>query len=95
MTGRVPALACFEVRRALEDLLARYADRIPFAFCGHTHRAQDGIQAGIRGHNVGSDYPFIKPARVLEELDALSLKPEAKAKILRENAAKLLKLELA
>jgi predicted TIM-barrel fold metal-dependent hydrolase len=43
----------------------------------------------------GSDYPFIKPARVLEELDALSLKPEAKAKILRENAAKLLKLELA
>jgi len=43
----------------------------------------------------GSDYPFIKPARVLEELDALSLKPEAKAKILRENAARLLKLELA
>jgi predicted TIM-barrel fold metal-dependent hydrolase len=32
---------------------------------------------------------------VLEELDALSLKPEAKAKILRENASKLLKLELA
>ena len=42
----------------------------------------------------GSDYPFIKPARVLEELDALQLKPEAKVKILRENAARLLKLEL-
>ena len=42
----------------------------------------------------GSDYPFIKPARVLEELDALPLEPEAKVKILRENAAKLLKLEL-
>jgi hypothetical protein len=43
----------------------------------------------------GSDYPFIAPARVLEELDALQLKPEAKVKILRENAARLLKLELA
>jgi predicted TIM-barrel fold metal-dependent hydrolase len=42
----------------------------------------------------GSDYPFIKPARVLEEIDGLGLKPEAKVKILRENAAKLLKLEL-
>jgi uncharacterized protein len=42
----------------------------------------------------GSDYPFIKPARVLEELDALELKPEAKVKILRENAARLLKIQL-
>jgi uncharacterized protein len=42
----------------------------------------------------GSDYPFIKPARVLDELDALDLKPEAKVKILRENAARLLKLQL-
>jgi predicted TIM-barrel fold metal-dependent hydrolase len=43
----------------------------------------------------GSDYPFIKPARVIEELDGLQLKPEVKVKILRENAAKLLKLQLA
>jgi predicted TIM-barrel fold metal-dependent hydrolase len=43
----------------------------------------------------GSDYPFIKPARVIEELDGLQLKAEAKVKILRENAARLLKLELA
>ena len=42
----------------------------------------------------GSDYPFIKPARVLEEFDGLEMKPEAKVKILRENATKLLKLEL-
>jgi hypothetical protein len=33
-------------------------------------------------------------SRVLEELDALELKPEAKVKILRENAARLLKLQL-
>ena len=43
----------------------------------------------------GSDYPFLKPARVIEELDALELKPEVKVKILRENAARLLKLQLA
>lgn len=43
----------------------------------------------------GSDYPFLKPARVIEELDGLQLKPEAKVKILRENAARLLRLELA
>lgn len=43
----------------------------------------------------GSDYPFLKPARVLEELDDLQLKPEAKVKIVRENAARLLKLELS
>ncbi|HSO94060.1 MAG TPA: amidohydrolase family protein [Candidatus Dormibacteraeota bacterium] len=42
----------------------------------------------------GSDYPFIKPSRVLEEFDTLELKPEAKVKILRENAARLLKLQL-
>ncbi len=42
----------------------------------------------------GSDYPFLKPVRVLEELDALGLKPEAKVKIVRENAARLLQLQL-
>ncbi len=42
----------------------------------------------------GSDYPFIKPLRVLEEFEALKLKPEAVVKILRENAARLLKLQL-
>lgn len=42
----------------------------------------------------GSDYPFIKPARVLEELDAIGLRAEPKVKILRENAARLLRLEV-
>ena len=42
----------------------------------------------------GSDYPFIAPARVLEELETIGLNPEAKVKIVRENAARLLKLEL-
>lgn len=42
----------------------------------------------------GSDYPFLKPLRVLEEFEALKLKPEAVVKILRENAARLLKLQL-
>ena len=42
----------------------------------------------------GSDYPFLKPARVLEEIEALNLKPEATVKILRENVARLLNLQL-
>ncbi len=42
----------------------------------------------------GSDYPFLKPARILEEFDALEVKPQARVKILRENALKLLRLEL-
>ena len=42
----------------------------------------------------GSDYPFIAPARVLEELETIGLNPEAKVKIVRENAARLLNLEL-
>jgi predicted phosphohydrolase len=43
---------------ALEELLARHAERIAFAFCGHTHRARQGIWHGIRGYNVGGDYHF-------------------------------------
>jgi 3',5'-cyclic AMP phosphodiesterase CpdA len=42
----------------VERLLARHADRIAFAFCGHTHRAREVTWQGIRGHNVGSDYHF-------------------------------------
>jgi len=39
----------------VEELLSRYADRIPFAFCGHTHRERQGQLGGIRGYNIGSD----------------------------------------
>jgi 3',5'-cyclic AMP phosphodiesterase CpdA len=42
---------------AFEQLLARHADRIRFAFCGHTHRPRENSLAGIQGYNVGSDYP--------------------------------------
>src|SRR5207249_7314514 len=48
----------FAGNKALEELLARHADRIAFAFCGHTHRARHKTLAGIRGINICSDYPF-------------------------------------
>jgi len=40
----------------------------------------------------GSDYPFLKPGRILEEFERVELKPEAREKILRGNAARLLRL---
>lgn len=43
---------------AVERLLADNANRIAFAFCGHTHRAREGNLRGIRGYNVGGDYGF-------------------------------------
>ncbi|MHB1426193.1 MAG: metallophosphoesterase family protein [Gemmataceae bacterium] len=43
---------------AMEDLLTRHAERIAFAFCGHTHRARQGVWHGIRGYNIGGDYHF-------------------------------------
>jgi 3',5'-cyclic AMP phosphodiesterase CpdA len=48
----------FTGNAALEALLARHADRVPFAFCGHTHRARENRLGGIRGYNVGGDYHF-------------------------------------
>ena len=44
--------------RAMEDVLTRRADRIAFAFCGHTHREREGQLGGIRGYNIGGDYHF-------------------------------------
>lgn len=48
----------FGGNQAMEDLLARHAPRIAFAFCGHTHRARECVWHGIRGYNVGGDYHF-------------------------------------
>src|SRR5205823_576909 len=48
----------FAGNRALEEVLRRHAGRVRFAFCGHTHRARAGEFEGIRGFNVGGDYPF-------------------------------------
>ncbi len=42
----------------LEEALALRAERIEFAFCGHTHCAREGDLAGIRGFNIGGDYHF-------------------------------------
>jgi predicted phosphohydrolase len=42
----------------LEEVLARHADRIAFAFCGHTHRERHNTLRGIQGYNIGGDYHF-------------------------------------
>ena len=41
----------------------------------------------------GTDYPLLTPQRWLRDFDALDLKPEAKSKILKANAIKVLGLE--
>ncbi len=48
----------FGGNRAMEELLARHAERIAFAICGHTHRERECTWHGIRGYNVGGDYHF-------------------------------------
>jgi hypothetical protein len=48
----------FSGNEALERLLAQHAGRIPFAFCGHTHRQRDAVFDGTQGHNIGGDYHF-------------------------------------
>jgi len=48
----------FAGNRALEELLGRHADHIPFTFCGHTHRARENRLGTIRGYNIGGDYHF-------------------------------------
>src|SRR5207237_1021856 len=53
----------FSGNQALEALLARQTGRVRLAFCGHTHRARHGDLAGLRGFNVGSDYPFKRLVR--------------------------------
>jgi predicted TIM-barrel fold metal-dependent hydrolase len=40
----------------------------------------------------GSDYPVISPEKWVEEFDKLPIKPEVRTKIMKENAARLLKL---
>jgi hypothetical protein len=40
----------------------------------------------------GSDYPLITPERWMEEFEKLPIKPEVRPLILKENAARLLKL---
>ena len=42
----------------VEEVLARHADRVAFAFCGHTHRERQNNLGSIRGFNIGGDYHF-------------------------------------
>jgi hypothetical protein len=48
----------FTGNHGLEEILRRSAERIPLAFCGHTHRAREHAFHGIRGYNIGGDYHF-------------------------------------
>ncbi len=48
----------FAGNRAMEEVLERHADRVAFAFCGHTHRQRENALRGIRGHNIGGDYHY-------------------------------------
>lgn len=40
----------------MEELLAEWGPRVPFAFCGHTHFAREVGFGPTRGFNVGGDY---------------------------------------
>jgi predicted phosphohydrolase len=44
--------------RRMEKFLAEHAERIPFVFCGHTHRARENSLNSIQGFNIGGDYHF-------------------------------------
>lgn len=48
----------FSGNRAMESILEWHAARIPFVFCGHTHRARENTLGPIRGYNIGGDYHF-------------------------------------
>jgi predicted phosphohydrolase len=54
----------FTGNRALEGYLERRAERISFAFCGHTHRAREGRLGAVRGFNIGGDYHFKRLLRL-------------------------------
>ena len=50
--------------QAMENVLARRADRIAFAFCGHTHRQRENTLGAIRGYNIGGDYHYKRLLRI-------------------------------
>ncbi len=49
---------------ALERVLEHNAERIAFAFSGHTHRARENQLGPIRGYNIGGDYHFKRLLRI-------------------------------
>jgi 3',5'-cyclic AMP phosphodiesterase CpdA len=54
----------FSGNAGVEQLLAEYGNRIPFAFCGHTHFAREAALGRTRGFNVGGDYHFKRLLRL-------------------------------
>lgn len=54
----------FSGNTELEEVLSRFAGRIPLAFCGHTHVARESVHGLTRGYNVGGDYGFKRLLRV-------------------------------
>ena len=59
----------------LEEALAQRAERVAFAFSGHTHCARESCLGGIRGFNIGGDYHFKRllwlewPTGKVEQID--------------------------
>jgi len=54
----------FSGNRALEQLIESHCERIPFAFCGHTHYAREANLGPTRGVNIGGDYHFKRLVRL-------------------------------
>jgi len=48
----------FSGNAALETVLTRHANRIPYIFSGHTHRERESRLGNTVGLNVGGDYHF-------------------------------------
>lgn len=48
----------FTGNRGIETVLERQGERVPFVFCGHTHRAREHMLGAMRGFNIGGDYHF-------------------------------------
>ncbi len=70
----------FSGNRSLEDLLTAHAEKIPFVFSGHTHRARENHLGPIRGVNIGGDYDWKRLIRLdwpSGQLEARDFRPES------------------
>ncbi|HEY3788619.1 MAG TPA: hypothetical protein VGL71_07180, partial [Urbifossiella sp.] len=54
----------FSGNASLERLIAAHGERIPLAFCGHTHFAREANFGPTRGFNIGGDYHFKRLLRI-------------------------------
>ena len=79
-----------EVREALSNVWFDTAAS-PYIYTPDIYRVAVDIM-GPEKIIFGSDYPLLKPGRYLKEMESLSLSPETINRLLRINAAQLLKL---